>query len=340
MGVSPSDSTKLFIQAFLARRTMSDRVARLLYKKCCETVNRYAPADKQVPWNEGRFDSLINAVSGKLIDYDLQISSTFDDVTGRKIWMVVNVKGDELAQLATEYGPAEIAFFKLLIEEIITAPNEAYSISSLHALKLVKQAKTGNKGITRAQGEVVLSSFVANGWLTKSPRGRYALGTRARVELEQYLLSNFEDISEDQECVICTSIVLCGVRCPTAACKARLHNHCHENLSKRGNKECPSCRTNWSNLQLRKIGEGAVGNDDDGHEHRRVRRQQASEDEAEESEEERPARVQRKRGKKPSRATQAEEEDEDDEDEDATQMEVDQEEPEPSTQRRSGRRRG
>lgn len=55
------------------------------------------------------------------------------------------------------------------IEEIVTAPNESYSISSIHALKQLKFAKVGNKTITRAQGEVLLSSFVANGWLMKSP---------------------------------------------------------------------------------------------------------------------------------------------------------------------------
>ncbi|KZV86559.1 hypothetical protein EXIGLDRAFT_223799 [Exidia glandulosa HHB12029] len=296
MGVSQHDATKLFIQGFMARRIMSDRVARLLYKKCCAAVTACMPGQEPCPWSEERFNQLIEAVSTKLNPLDLQVANTIDDQTGRKMWLILNMKGDELAQLATEYSAAEIAFFKQLIEEIVTAPNESYSISSIHALKQLKFAKVGNKTITRAQGEVLLSSFVANGWLTKSARGRYMLGTRARMELEQYLLNNFEDLSADQECVICTALVFSGVRCTTTACKARLHKHCYENIQRRaetrnGKLDCPSCRSDWTGKTLRKVGEEAAGANDD---QLRGRKQQESDEEG--SEEERPARIVRKKG--------------------------------------------
>jgi non-structural maintenance of chromosomes element 1 len=45
------------------------------------------------------------------------------------------------------------------------APNETYSVSSLAALREVNHLKTI---MTKTQGEVVLNSFVAKGWLLKS----------------------------------------------------------------------------------------------------------------------------------------------------------------------------
>lgn len=47
------------------------------------------------------------------------------------------------------------------------APHEAYSVSSLLALREVNSLKTT---MTKAQAEIVLGSFVAKGWLLKSRR--------------------------------------------------------------------------------------------------------------------------------------------------------------------------
>jgi hypothetical protein len=50
------------------------------------------------------------------------------------------------------------------------APHEAYSVSSLLALREVNSLKTN---MTKAQAEIVLGSFVAKGWLLKSRRDTF-----------------------------------------------------------------------------------------------------------------------------------------------------------------------
>lgn len=45
------------------------------------------------------------------------------------------------------------------------APNESYCVSSLAALREVHALQTN---MSKSQAEVVLGSFVANGWLYKS----------------------------------------------------------------------------------------------------------------------------------------------------------------------------
>jgi hypothetical protein len=83
--------------------------------------------------------------------------------------------------LATDYSPAEIAFFKAIVshnqkpfqptqfcskvEQIMLAPREAFSVSSMAALRELTASKIS---ITKANAEVVLTSFVSRGWLLKS----------------------------------------------------------------------------------------------------------------------------------------------------------------------------
>lgn len=88
--------------------------------------------------------------------------------------------------MATDYSPVEITYFKAVVscayrhfgviaypisqqvEQIMLAPREAYSVSSLVALREVNSLKTN---MTKAQAEIVLGSFVAKGWLSKSRQG-------------------------------------------------------------------------------------------------------------------------------------------------------------------------
>lgn len=51
------------------------------------------------------------------------------------------------------------------VEQIMLAPREAFSVSSIAALRELHAAKIN---MTKSQAEVVLASFVAKGWLLKS----------------------------------------------------------------------------------------------------------------------------------------------------------------------------
>jgi hypothetical protein len=97
--------------------------------------------------------------------------------------------------LATDYSPAEIAFFKAIVspnessivfwptephskvEQIMLAPREAFSASSMAALRELTASKSS---ITKINAEVVLTSFVSKGWLLKS------------AQVFSSFLSNFE----------------------------------------------------------------------------------------------------------------------------------------------------
>ncbi|CAG8762367.1 12349_t:CDS:2, partial [Dentiscutata heterogama] len=74
----------------------------------------------------------------------------------------VNTNGDEIAKLATEYSPAEISYFKRLIELIVTADDDAFSASSIMALKEASKIKTQ---LSKSAAETLLQRFVDDKWL-------------------------------------------------------------------------------------------------------------------------------------------------------------------------------
>ncbi|KII88656.1 hypothetical protein PLICRDRAFT_110634 [Plicaturopsis crispa FD-325 SS-3] len=162
---SSNDVQRLFLQAILSRRVVSAKLAKVLYAKCVEAVKA---ADEnlaiQYTGSDAEWDNIITKVNNAIDGLDLEFKSQHDETTGRPMYALVNTKGDGIAQIATDYTANEITYFKAIVEQIMLGPRECYSVSSMAALREVNDIKN----MTKSQGEVLLSSFVANGWLLKS----------------------------------------------------------------------------------------------------------------------------------------------------------------------------
>ncbi|KAI0928564.1 hypothetical protein AcW1_005769 [Taiwanofungus camphoratus] len=351
--VSSNDVQRLFLQAVLSRRALSQKLALKIWEKCIDAV-KAANDTLDIPFSNDRnsWDNFISKINDSLNPLNLELAQMHDEFTGKEICVLVNRKGDEIAQLATDYSAVEITYFKAIVsinklwycscprtvmlfamfqvEQIMLAPNESYTVSSLAALREVNALKAN---MTKAQAEVVLNSFVVKGWLVKSKRGRYSLSTRTLIELQPYLRTTYPD--QIMECTLCMEMVTRGIACYTAQCKTRMHTHCFTSYMRR-NQACPACKQNWStgNKKLKHVGEAAFkeGQDQDG---RRIRRRSTPEsDEGEEdgmevgqSQPSQHTRTQSKRkGKK--KAIQ----------DDSMDVDEEQATPPPRTQKRRGRR--
>ncbi|KAF8580892.1 hypothetical protein K439DRAFT_1355770 [Ramaria rubella] len=272
--VSVDDVSRVFLQSIMSRRVVSDKLARILWEKSVEAV-RAADGDVEFSTDSKEFDPFMNSLNKRLEPLDLKLSLTVDEVVKKKMWVMINLKGD-LAQVATDYSPVEITYFKALVKQIVLASSECYSISSMTALREVSDLKPS---MTKTQAEHVLANFVAKGWLLKSKRGRFSLSSRTLLELQTYLKDNYED--NIHECTVCFELVTKGVRCHIPACSARLHDHCYARVA-REKITCPSCRADWSLPQkLAVIGEGTIK---EGQDSRRWRDEEETDDTEEEPE--------------------------------------------------------
>lgn len=279
--VASSDVQRLFLQAVFSRGILSYSHALVLWKKCVDAVKAANPVlDVRASERREEWDAFVNRINDALNPLDLEFRHVLDEEAGKEMYAVVNTRGDEIAQMATDYTPAEIAYFRAVVEQIMLAPNECYSLSSLAALREVNALKTN---MTKSQAESVLGSLVARGWLLKSKRGRYSLSTRSLLELSPYLKSNYPD--ECLECTICMEIVTRGVACNTPACQTRMHQHCFRKLPAKQARSCPTCQCDWpqDRRTLRPVGEAAIRDGQD--EGRRRPRKSTAEVSDEEDEE-------------------------------------------------------
>ncbi|KIL69676.1 hypothetical protein M378DRAFT_184086 [Amanita muscaria Koide BX008] len=280
--VGSYDVQRLFLHAILSRAIVPEGLAKLLWKKSIEAVHAVdATLELPDPDSDDAWYNFIAKVNKSLDELHLDFRRVEDESTGKPVYILVNAKSDEISQLATDYNPAEIAYFRALVEQIILAPRHSFSISSLGALRELSSIKP-KSNMTKTQAETVLASFVARGWLRKSTRGRYSLSTRSVVELGPYLKTTFpEDIVE---CSACNKIMTQGMACSTG-CDHRLHYHCFANFRKR-HSTCPQCGKDWppnaKDKPLVPIGEDAARNGDDVRRRVRIRSPEPSDNEMEE----------------------------------------------------------
>ncbi|KAJ6547500.1 Nse1 non-SMC component of SMC5-6 complex-domain-containing protein [Mycena capillaripes] len=316
--VHPKDVQRLFLQAVLSRGVLSGKLAQTLWAKSKDAVMA-ADDSLDIPYAGTReeWDAFVVKVNEALNPLDLEFRHLQEETSGREMYAIVNRKGDEIAQMATDYTPGEIAFFKAMVEQIMLAPRESFSISSLAALREVSALKP-KSNMSKTQAEVVLASFVAKGWLLKSKRGRYSLSTRALLELQPYLKSTYPD--EIIECVICFEMMTKGVACPTANCKVRMHYHCFTKWMAR-HRQCTTCTQDWpaDPDNMTAVGEGAARDGEDGK--RRVRKSvENSDDEEDEDMDDEPSQPRTQQSRKAKGKQAADESmdvDEDEEEEDS-----------------------
>ncbi|ORY74283.1 hypothetical protein BCR35DRAFT_306732 [Leucosporidium creatinivorum] len=245
----------LFLQSLISRRCVKLTLAKKIYSKCLDLCG----LDDSIS-----FERFIAELEEPLSVIHLDIKTTRDQETGEAYVSLINTVSDSVAKLATDYTAVEIAHFRAIIESIMTAPQMAYSIS-------MKDAVRCYKGEKRADGQRVIKSLLAKGWLSLHPSQHLTLSTRALAELNSYLRETFnaEDDDEDTDarhravvdCDSCLAMVTSGYACPNEDCAIRLHTFCAPHKLGAAGK-CPDhlnggderCQQQWISVSGKFVG--------------------------------------------------------------------------------------
>jgi hypothetical protein len=243
--------------------------------------------------------STIQTVNARLAPLDYEIRSMRDQVSKNLTYALVNTTSDAMVQLATTFSPDAISYIKRLLDEMFERNNtrnrEIMAVASIKAKDLAKaprqqqsqiqgddeddeaaiQAVPRDNGLKISEAESVLAQLVEQSFLQKSRNGYYSLAPRSLMELRSYLKETYNEPADPEDpgyepvirirdCEGCREIVTVGQRCPHRDCGVRLHDGCAQQYfrARRGNKECPSCRTEWSGNHF--VGEKAVQNRSNG----------------------------------------------------------------------------
>ncbi len=276
------DGNRAFLQAFMARGTMTFKEARPILAAIFSLQENQRTEPGQVAQED--FESYISAASAAISAFDLEIRSMMHQVKKERVYAIVNTTSDPMAQMATLHSAEEIAFVKRVIDGMFEKYNsrrmEAICLDGMQANKLRTVPRTieendledgGNqtqtqtlKGLKSSEAEAMMSNMVDEGWFERSREGLYSLTPRALMELRSWLVDSYNDPdAEDGEwqrvkfCEACKEIVTVGQRCPSVDCNVRLHDICQDAFWRtRRERKCPKCKQEWTSRHF--VGERAI----------------------------------------------------------------------------------
>ena len=167
---------------------------------------------------EEDFQSYVSAANTAISPFDLEIRSTYHQVSRTRTYALVNTTSDPITQLATTHSPDEIAFLKRVLDAMFetynTRRHEIMAITSTQAIQLHKPPSESNRretqngsttqgstgqGLSMVQAEKVLQGLVEEGWFEKSRKRFYSLSPRGLMELRGWLIETYNDSGEEDE---------------------------------------------------------------------------------------------------------------------------------------------
>uniref|UniRef100_A0A7S4MBR1 Non-structural maintenance of chromosomes element 1 homolog n=1 Tax=Vannella robusta TaxID=1487602 RepID=A0A7S4MBR1_9EUKA len=208
-----TDDHRLLLQYFISHKVIAE-----------DKIQQHFP--------KTRFEELVHGININLQNMHLEIKRIIAEEDGSVFWGIVNLKNDELSQIATNYNKVEVDLFKAILDKLASEGQMLY----LDAIEV-------NPHMSRDKAENIILKFVDDKWLTRDG-GELVLGLRARLELRPYLEEVFGE--EMKECVFCTEIVFKGETCENDRCSTVAHRHCAQRwFAEKPNPKCPTCSEPW-----------------------------------------------------------------------------------------------
>ncbi|KAI1420312.1 hypothetical protein F5Y12DRAFT_788383 [Xylaria sp. FL1777] len=276
-----NDGNRAFLQAFLARGTMTFNESQHILAAIFTAQENEAVEPNQVTQED--FDSYVSAASDAVSAFDLEIRSAMHQTRKERVYALVNTTSDPMTQLATLHSADEIAFVKRVIDAMFEKYNtprmEALCLDEMQANKLRVPPRPDNddeamengeapshapKSLKSSEVETMMRSMVDEGWFERSRDGFYFLSARALLELRSWLLESYNDPEAEEGewqrvkfCEACKDVVTIGQRCRERDCLIRLHDNCADAFFRtRRQRSCPKCSEEWTGRHF--VGERAV----------------------------------------------------------------------------------
>ena len=212
-----NDSNRAFLQAFMAKGALTLKDAKPILARIFSAHGRWtlnlpdlnlAGANRlllvegtqtvESDVTEEDMLSYIAAANDAISFFDLEIRSMLSQTDHTRIWALVNTTSDPMTQLATTHSADEISYLKRLLDAIFETYNtprqEVMAITAMQAVRLHKNPSesaanstqaggmtqgSAGKGLTMADAERTLESFVEEGWLEKSSSRFFTLSPSA-----------------------------------------------------------------------------------------------------------------------------------------------------------------
>jgi hypothetical protein len=156
------DANRAFIQAFMARGTLTFREAQKLLAAIRSASN---PSDAPTPAQSitmSDFENVLRTAREAVEPLDFDIRNTRDQVRGggERVWAFINAHSDPATQMATARSPDEVAYVKRLLDAMFDTYNtprmEVMAVDEGQAIRVCRPAARRESNILGGgDGEVV-----------------------------------------------------------------------------------------------------------------------------------------------------------------------------------------
>lgn len=175
----------------------------------------------------------LNLLNKYIADINIQISQQGfkidrknDEVDGTLHFIFINTIVDDIMKESSLYTTTELVSIKGIIEDIIEAPDFAFSTSRTTAQQIIHAHQ--NKDLKEAAAFV--DRLIDDGWLDATLNDHLILSVKSLCELKQYLIDGYGPGEGDEDgklliCRQCKEIVTMGLLTPE---KDAFHGKCYE----------------------------------------------------------------------------------------------------------------
>ncbi|KAK3293965.1 Nse1 non-SMC component of SMC5-6 complex-domain-containing protein [Chaetomium fimeti] len=232
-----SDANRAFLQAFMARGTLTFREAQKVLAGIKGAIEDDDGAVPPQSITMADFENFVRSAREAVEPLDYDIRNTRDQVRGgERVWAFINAHSDPATQMGTARSPEEVAYIKRLLDAMFDQYNtprmEVMAVDEGQALRVSRPTRresnihgnnnnnnggggegsdaeggdgdgdgttTVSRGLKHSEVLSLLASLVAEGWLDKSRDGFYSLTPRALMELWSWLMATYNDPDAEAE---------------------------------------------------------------------------------------------------------------------------------------------
>ncbi|KAG0469042.1 hypothetical protein HPP92_018370 [Vanilla planifolia] len=235
------------IQALLSRGPLKEMEFCTIF---AEITGKNPATNKQL------FNDCLLKINKELDVVQFELRAFMDQYDGNIYYGIVNNVADDQSKLGTKYSPAQIAFYKAIIEAIVLDGTKNGCITNIEALNVHLEDQAAGKALqdnqscipaafksfSISQKEKALNQLIKDRWLSSTSDGQVGLGIRSFLDLRSWFQNN-----EVVSCEVCNEAAIKAENCPNKGCSIRMHSYCLKKkfYQRKVARICPGCGTSW-----------------------------------------------------------------------------------------------
>jgi hypothetical protein len=247
---SLNDAEQYLLQQFLNNSVLDQFNFKDIFRN---VLNKF-----QIKYNTGDNEqfkllivSYLKSINEAIKQYSLEIKIGTCELTSITFYCIVRqFDSNSIGTLSQLYNQNELKLFKKILNLIVESEDAIIDYNSI----VNGVAEEVDIKITEKSIREITEKFVRDYWLLALGGNRFALHSRAILELSQYLVEIYTN-QVIVNCKLCKEIVISGVTCES--CTAKTHRHCAKRYFK-NQTDCLSCKNPMTDEQIMMLRDGKV----------------------------------------------------------------------------------